>query len=197
MPPSNTFHLRASIRSPESIDNYFKRLAEIGIKRIGRGQYASVFQHPTQPDLVVKVGEANWSKSKEWLLWCKKNPSRWTPKVTLVEDVSFQLPNGGKLDVKRCFIAFLEKLQPADGALVKDFLSNLKSLGAMESSYTLVGGKSGYRIRREALKSAGSLTEDLRRTLLTVSRLSPNGFDCKVSNFRSRGSQLVLTDPVI
>ena len=75
---------------------------EFGLHQIGSGGYGAVFRHPTNYDLVIKVG---YDKSDGWLdyaAFCMANRPG-NPELLEVHDVRV---------FKQCFVAVMERLDP-------------------------------------------------------------------------------------
>lgn len=74
----------AELLQEETADEYLKRLVKtLGIKKLGKGRYASVFQHPVYQNVAVKVFDSShdseYLKFVEFCLANQLNP--WLPKI--------------------------------------------------------------------------------------------------------------------
>lgn len=98
--------------------NYLNHLIkDIGIKQLGAGSYANVFQHPTYHNVAVKVVRREDPLYMKFIRLCIKyqgNP--WLPRIISIHDIDFykaekdilNIPSSGKEH-----IIFFEKLRPA------------------------------------------------------------------------------------
>ncbi len=96
----------------ETREQYKERLVkQLGIKQIGQGGYADIFEHPNHPNMVVKVS-VNDERYDGFAMECmdiRGNP--WLPKiysrhkVKMEDDVGREVP---------AFIYFMEKLVPVE-----------------------------------------------------------------------------------
>lgn len=153
------------------------------MKRLGRGATASVFQHPKYSEVVVKVGLAKPdSEGYEWLHWCRSHLNPWTPQVYSLEELDTVLPEGKE---GRMFIAFMERLEKADSAVVRRFFADHATVfPKLERSF--------WGFDPDALKSIKD--KELLSALRAVNRFKHCDF--KLENVMMRGSQIVFSDPV-
>jgi hypothetical protein len=96
----------------ETREQYKDRLVkQLGIKQIGQGGYADIYEHPDHPNMVVKVS-VNDERYDGFAMECmdiRGNP--WLPKiysrhkVKMEDDVGREVP---------AFIYFMEKLVPVE-----------------------------------------------------------------------------------
>jgi hypothetical protein len=112
--------LRLMAADLEDVRGYIKRLQKLGVKKIGMGSTGWVFQHPANPDVVVKVfKQKSTSNAVKWLEWCKKNRQNpYAPKIYSVHRVELTEP-----DQNEWFVAFIEKLKPTTKAKIQAMIN--------------------------------------------------------------------------
>jgi len=104
----------------ETVPDYLKRLiGSLKMKELGRGAYASVFQHPVYHNVAVKIFEYD-PDYLEYIRICQKTKNRWLPQVVSVHKLKMDEvetwrhkkydEKPGKTDA---YIVFFEKLRPA------------------------------------------------------------------------------------
>lgn len=104
-------------RVEQSMQVYEKSLRDAGFKVIGSGAFATVYKHPSNKDLVVKVGEMNGYGSGgsndpyiEYVKQAAKYPDNpWFPKIHSVEICTPRYRHN-----KRYFVVVLERLTASD-----------------------------------------------------------------------------------
>jgi len=90
----------------ETYKEYTDRLEQqLKIQKLGEGSFGKVYQHPTLPNVVVKVvnkDNANW----DWWGFVKEQPKNpWVPKLYGLHDLVLDNSTAG-------FAVFMEKLEP-------------------------------------------------------------------------------------
>jgi hypothetical protein len=69
-------------KNPEYNRDYLARLKNLGIETLGRGLHAEVFQHPTMPDVVVKMFDATDRAYMHWLRTIVRiQNNKYVPKI--------------------------------------------------------------------------------------------------------------------
>lgn len=69
-------------KNPEYYRDYLARLKNRGIKTLGSGLHAEVFQHPTMPDVVVKMFDATDRAYMHWLRTIVRiQNNKYVPKI--------------------------------------------------------------------------------------------------------------------
>jgi hypothetical protein len=69
-------------KNPEHYRDYLARLKNRGIKTLGSGLHAEVFQHPTMSDVVVKMFDATDRAYMYWLRTIVRNQNnKYMPKI--------------------------------------------------------------------------------------------------------------------
>ena len=107
----------------EGKHEYLDRVWELGIKHLGAGSFATVFQHPTDPNIVVKIVTRRDPAYLNYLNWARKNQrNRYVPKILAVYKVRFKFKDSA-------IIVFMEKLKP------------LKPAEWVQFAYSLIGTK--------------------------------------------------------
>jgi hypothetical protein len=98
----------------ETLDQYTAKLVKtLNIKKLGRGMYASVFQHPVYHNVAVKVVQDD-PAYMYFAKFCMKNPdNQWLPKIVSIHAVDF---DGRR---KSSHIIFFQKLRPARRSEIK------------------------------------------------------------------------------
>lgn len=171
----------------EAFDSYLKRLVDMGMERLGMGGFSTVFQHPDHANVVVKVGlETPQSRAYTWLKWCETQRNKYTPKVYFLNELDTEQPTNWKRKAPpRMFIAFLEKLTPADPKVVKAFFKEHDYVFAqLEPTF--------WGLDADNFK----FVED-KQLLAVVQAIDRIGFsDLKLENMMTRGKQIVFADPV-
>jgi hypothetical protein len=171
----------------EAFDNYLKRLLDMGMERLGKGGFSTVFQHPDHANVVVKVGlETPQSRAYSWLNWCQSVRNRYAPKVHYLNELDTATPTNWKRKAPpRMFIAFLEKLTPADPQVVRAFFKEHDYVFAqLEPKF--------WGIDADNFKFVED--KDLLAVLKTIDRIGYS--DLKLENVMMRGKQIVFADPV-
>lgn len=190
----------------EKPDEYIKRLLSLGMKRIGRGTTSTVFQHPTVPNLVVKIGRfkrnGRTSMAYDWLMFAQsESDNPFLPKIShlqVLHDVELNAwefnENGAEM-----YICMMEKLSPATAADVEKMIADygIESCivrdpnarpGRVQKMWDVTDNKADIaKIKNHHLRSVIA-------TLDYMSSISNNDF--AVDNLLMRGRQLVFVDPV-
>ena len=117
----------------ETVKQYTNRLVRsLNIKRLGRGHYSQVFQHPVYHNVAVKLCTLQDPASIIYLREAQKRPHNpWFPKVESIHRVAFHDTDlsrdefnrkdaDGDLMMYVTHIAFLEKLKPVKGRQYND-----------------------------------------------------------------------------
>lgn len=189
--------------SEEKIGDYFKRIVkEKGIKKLGAGAFARVFQHPEFKNVVVKVYVDKDVAYKKYLKWCLRNQNNpFVPKV--IEEVKYNSDAGDAYN-----ILFLEKLHKFNSeeqltlALSKAFdlgkgderEKNFDELGEAVSTWDNPGEL--YNVLEKFVSAGRSKSKDFERLWAHIKTYGYDAFDLHAGNAMRRGSQIVITDPV-
>lgn len=183
----------------ESKPDYYNRLEhELKIKRLGSGAFARVFQHPTHPEVVVKIFTDEDHAYQSYLKFCLSNQSnKYIPKILSVHKHVHE-PEKKNLSIdelvdNRYTTVFMEKLKPATKAQIK---KAIKDLPIELSSYT----PSFAELEEEDFEALSKQTTDkdlasFAKFILRVYKNDDHWPDLHNANVMMRGSQLVFTDP--
>lgn len=171
----------------EAFNDYLKRLIDMGMEKLGKGGFATVFQHPDHENVVVKVGlETPQSRAYSWLKWCQGVSNKYTPKIYYLAELDTQVPTNWKRKAPpRMFICFMEKLTPADPKVVKTFFKeNDHVFAQLEPRFWGIDADNFKLVDDKAL-------------LAVLQAINKIGFsDLKLENIMMRGKQIVFADPV-
>jgi hypothetical protein len=181
----------------EELGAYYDRLPQQGFEELGSGDYSTVYQHPQESSLVVKVAEVDEGKALEWLEWCRLNPSPYVPKVHEIIPISFpcafqhitrtQLP---------CYLATMEKLEPVTKDEVEAFFMKNGLTKVMPLELPVDDNNMFWW--SFIFETIHSVTDPIMREILRkIHELTNLTYcDLKPANFMRRGDQIVFTDPV-
>ena len=177
--------------------DYLDRLKSLGIKPLGRGSKGTVFQHPTMPNVAVKVYERDdWDKSVFWLRWCEKNQKNpYVPKIYRLgklKNIELDVSET-KQNINAYHVAFMEKLEKCPRPLV---LETFTRTGALPDVINRVRTFWDFE---DKPKWASITDKNLLQVLKKIKSLSgtdSNGSDLIDANIMRRGKQIVFSDPV-
>lgn len=124
----------------ERKSEYVQRLKDMGIKQLGKGAWADVFQHPTMKDVAVKVSiwDPGFSAYTKFCTEHPKNP--YLLKIVSVHSepagsgFNFEGNVGdrpGAAGRTSSIITFLEKLTPASESDIKKFVARCEALAGL------------------------------------------------------------------
>jgi len=167
----------------ETITEYRKRLRELGIKRLGGGLFSSVYQHPTLPNVAVKMIVRNDPKYIEYAQKCTGLDNPWLPKIYGIEYAKV-LKRGREITVA---FVFLERLKRASR---KERINTALKLGA--SKETNAGNGYLECLNWKALQR--SKDKNVSEAAKLLCDIGMN--DLHEGNVMMRDGQLVITDPV-
>jgi hypothetical protein len=191
----------------EAYRDYIKRLLALGYTKLGSASMASVFLHPSNPKLAVKVFQTKDAAYRQWLEAIGPYPAN--PYLPKIESIHY--PEGSP----QVGIVFMERLRPMPktnaewlrvNQVVHDNLPAghvLRRVGPIGIPMPLIHSLSKdwpsiVASAKQAVKS-GDLTKDFVQALVLIGRAAQgrdNFVDITPSNVMLRGSQLVFTDPV-
>ena len=196
----------------ESKPDYYNRLEqELNIQRLGNGAFARVFQHPTHPEVVVKVFTDEDKAYKAFLKFCLQNQgNKYLPKILSVHHHDHTPKKKIKdrsideiVDNKYTLV-FMEKLTPATKDDVTKFIKSvpfeaqhLKNNLKAEVPYRLGQLVSFYNAEWTDL-SRQTEDKDLAEVanfFVGILKKQMYSLDLHDKNVMMRGSQLVFTDP--
>lgn len=180
------------VASSETWISYLNRLYKEGIKYLDSGSFGRVYEHPTNPNLVVKLvshDPAYMEFIKYAVKYGNKNP--WFPKVVLPIKTAKVSKTSGK-EVTVHFI-FQERLYPLKR-------SDLKSLefALFEPDEVLTRDKLFSFPKKISLTNSKNFPPSVLQVRSVLRQLLKQGFklDLRVDNFMKRkNGQYVLIDP--
>lgn len=149
--------------------DYVQRLRQLGIRELGHGYYAHVFQHPTIASCAVKVVEAcdeGYLYFMSWSMAHQDNP--YVPRFYDATHITVD-------DGSKYVIIFMEKLGRISEVEYGKFLAKVNT--------TLVLGL--YSVD----------TDPALYELLTCLLAKPLSIDLRQGNLMKRGDQVVCVDP--
>lgn len=169
----------------ETITEYRKRLREMGIKRLGGGLFSTVYQHPTLPNVAVKMIVRNDPKYIEYAQKCAGLDNPWLPKIYGIEYAKV-LKRGKEITVAFVFLERLkrasrvEQRQAAKKITGEDYVSR-----GYDPHWTSFNWRRISTIHKdEHVKTVARLLDDIDVN------------DIHKGNVMMREDQLVFTDPV-
>lgn len=197
----------AELLGEETLKQYSERLMHtLGIKRLGRGNFAQVFQHPVYHNVAVKVVKDDPGYIK-YAWFCMKNPTNpWLPKIIDVVDVKiddddydedndyWRRTNKKPLQVP-IEVVFFEKLRPASSqeiyAAVQKVLADVPSTELVREFFW-----DFTSFNRDTWHVVATYTTDPDLKQFAQLAHDERFEDIHNGNVMMRGNQLVFTDPV-
>lgn len=197
----------AELLGEETLNQYSERLMHtLGIKRLGRGNFAQVFQHPVYHNVAVKVvkDDPNYI---EYVRFCMQNPTNpWLPRIidivdAKIDDDDFDMYGDYWRRTEKkpvqvpIEVVFFEKLREASN---REIHAAVKKVLAEVPSNMLV---------KEFFYDFASFNRDTWY-VVSISTTDPHlkqfaemAHECRFEdihgdNVMMRGDQLVFTDPV-
>lgn len=177
----------------ETLEDYVTRLGRLGISQLGKGGFAQVFQHPTMPNVAVKLLVEQDPGYERYLKYCetkgKSNP--YCPKILQVVKAEKIFDDTWDPDM---VLVFMEKLTPITQQEFNTFhqyASSLANLPIMHSN-NLCDSRTWHLLskQKEDLPLAA-----LAKALYVMYASDQEDFDLHKANIMKRGHQLVITDP--
>ena len=177
----------------ELIDKYLKRLVSKKIEHIGTGTEQMAFQHPTLPNVVVKL-MGRRAGFGEWAMLCHKNQSNpYLPKIYSINAV--KLRHDPKGEDRNHLLIFTEKLESlslySDPEIEQTFGTPLFVWLTKQTkpAQTKVFKSFLARVKDRKLREAIGLA--------AFKQPSTCAFDISLDNVMLRGSTPVINDPWI
>lgn len=179
----------------ESLKNYVKRLKKLGIKQLGNGKFGAVFQHPSEPNTVVKLLTAHDPGYMAYIKFCQKNKkNKYCPKIKQVVDAASMFDTANAKDMADLQLVFMEKLAPLPYNSYIDFGDHVCKVSKVKITNT-----EAALMDVETWKKAAKQTKDLDLAKLAkfiVKTIGPKAhLDMHDENMMMRGTQAVVTDP--
>jgi hypothetical protein len=195
----------------ESKPDYFRRLEdELNIKRLGSGAFARVFQHPTHPEVVVKIFTDEDLAYKKYLKFCLANQgNKYVPKILSVHKHDHD-PKKPEKDLSideivdnRYTLVFMEKLQPAKLEDLRAFIraapfesQELKDKQSKPYSFIVnLNSFDSPEWQDLAKQTSDKELATIAKFFTKILRDEEHALDLHDRNVMMRGSQLVFTDP--
>lgn len=195
----------------ESKPDYFNRLEqELKIERLGSGAFARVFQHPTHPEVVVKIFTDEDRAYKAFLKFVLANQgNKYLPKILSVHHHDHTPKKKIKdrsideLVDSRYTLVFMEKLQPAKLTDIREFIAKapfeseqLKAKQAKPYSFvTNLNSFDSVEWRDLAKQTSDQELSVVAKFFTKILKNESHALDLHDFNVMMRGSQLVFTDP--
>src|SRR5471030_43924 len=95
----------------ERLYEYIDRLKKLGLKHVVSGLYANVFQHPTMPNVVVKILTGTDLGYEAYIKFSQKNANKYMPKILQVVEADKAF-DGDETEFRDLRLVFMEKLTP-------------------------------------------------------------------------------------
>lgn len=191
--------LRAYVTLAENIKQYVKRLKKMGIKRIGEGNNAEVFQHPTMPNVVVKLLTHDDAGYDRYVDFCRAHQgNKYCPQILDVHKDQGVFESSDP----DLHLIFMEKLRPLNKAQYYEFLRYaLTLLNYGERMDKLKTYPDAVKLMNNEKLWGNLAIQKEDQALSEVARFLVNGrptstyIDLNPGNLMLRGSQVVIVDP--
>jgi len=184
----------------ETSKKYLKRLDKLGIKQVGNGCFATVFQHPELKNVVVRYNEEPEPSYDRYVRKAMETQNPWLPRVFHVEHV--------ELRHSTATFTFIEKLKhikrKEEIAFTRSLLDCLPRMYFTDQGYGY--NKDDFSFIDEIEDDMWMLIgkrhpdENFRAAFKIIRKLVMKGggnFDFHSSNImRRKDGQLVFTDPI-
>lgn len=188
--------IEAAVRlQATTFGEYIKSLKSKGIKVLGKGTNAVVLQHPTMPDVAVRVFHDD-PGFEQYLKWCKANPTNKYG-LTIFDTKEDTITFGPKKRPRKVQFVFTEKLKPTPDARNKEFARYAESLVGRkpQEDYFIGDYQDDFEFWDNLAKQ--SKDKDLAKFAKWYCSLL-EGFDTPdlhEDNIMLRGNQIVFIDP--
>jgi hypothetical protein len=185
--------LAVSLVTAETIDQYVERLQRKGLRKLGEGAFSVVFDHPTMPNVAVKVIAFRDETYLKYVDLCKKHPNNpWLPKI-LGGPEAHLVDSKQPGQKQKVLFVFLEKLKPASNSLLSKACVYLGTLIDLKLSVP-----SDFEVfEPHEWKELAHQTRDSDVSILAAFLAQyPDNLDLGPHNFMARSTQVVFVDPV-
>lgn len=179
----------------EHLKDYVKRLKKMGIKQLGSGRFADVFQHPTMPNVVVKLLTENDRGYEAYVKFSQKNKNnKYVPRILQVVEADDAFDKKGQYDMGNLRLIFMEKLEPIHYNKYIDFGEHVLKCAGIEAK-----NMETSLMEISTWQKCANQKED--RDLAAVAKfiVKTQGGDIEIDihddNVMMRGSNPVITDP--
>lgn len=199
----------SALLEAETLKDYIKRLKELGIKSLGSGTYGEVFQHPTDPNSVVKLLTRKDPLYEKYIDFCvDHSDNKYCPRILDVVKIDDILDATNSEDMKDLRLVLMEKLSPISKQEYKKFGQYFSDLSMpyvrppLNRWSPTISTEMDVRARLQTpgwWRGATLQSEDRDLSVLAkflkVSRVGD--LDLHFHNLMKRGSQIVVTDPFV
>ncbi|TFG98578.1 hypothetical protein E4H12_05745 [Candidatus Thorarchaeota archaeon] len=192
-------------QNSERLDDYHQRLQDLKMKDIGTGANATVYQHPKNDTIVVKVSVDGFApenlplKYLQYALKHQNNPH--VPKIYGVR--RYKPPGRARYD--SYFIAFIEKLteygnvsRAKQRAILKKYIGPLfTEKGSAGYAFETLANKQTIDLLRKQHRKIGVPSKDFLDVMTFISQQNNDHLDLSDWNVMLRGNVPVITDPFV
>lgn len=176
----------------ETVQEYIDRIQELGIKSLGSGGFGQVFQHPTMPNVVVKLIHNDDPGYMKYVKFCtgpgKGNP--YCPKILQVVEAKDAFDTSKRIgeDLANLSLVFMEKLKPIELQQYRKFVEQMQALMGFPD---YLSDRVGWLRLSKQTKD-----KDLAKVAKFIYTTSADtDIDMHKGNVMKRGQQWVITDP--
>lgn len=196
----------------ERNSEYIKRLKQMGIKPIDKGSMSHVFEHPTMPNVAVKVYIWNDGFSK-YAKFCQQHTKN--PYLLKVYDIHHD-PKGfnyegdygdkpGDAGRTHSNIVFVEKLKPITKAQLRQFVAYCEEIAGVPKTgdtFAIYHQQITETRSKQLWYGVARQTKDrnlaqFAKWFVRLAFEGENIADIHDSNVMMRGSQVVFSDPLV
>lgn len=179
----------------ELFDNYMKRLARAKITERKEGSTATVFRHPTHPNVIARISTFKDPGGAPWGKICTRHPqNKWLPKTHGVYRIRMR-EHEFSPEPSWYSLVFMERLTDAGEKAAEEAVSKQCGTEVWAALKYLEGKRGGaasikyFTSHVDVVRLAPSLLEAIELIL------TPSYVLDVPSNIMLRGSQVVFTDP--
>lgn len=182
----STSSIRTKFEFREEIYNHFTNLLRERFKitnldLLGDGCFAYVYQHPWYTNRVIKVA-LNSSCYCDYICWCSRNQDNpYVPKLDSIE--IFDITTSTYYN--HAVIVVMEKLQP------------IMRSGHLKDLMNYITNVDNHQPKRILTHRNFKKIKKVKDFIRDKNFFSPCAIDLHSENIMRRGSQLVITDPVV
>lgn len=179
----------------EHLKDYVKRLKKLGIKQLGSGNFADVFQHPTMPNVVVKLLTESDKGYEAYVKFSQKNKSnKYVPKILQVVEADKAFDKKGEYDMGDLRLIFMEKLEPIHYNKYVDFGEHILKVSGVKAPNV---EKALMDVNTWKKAAAQKKDPDLAAIAKFIVKTQGGAvqLDMHDGNMMMRGSSVIITDP--
>ncbi len=171
------------VAKKETFLGYQLRLRELGVTFLGEGSFGTVYEHPTNPKVAVKIVRSDtlYLRYAEFCMRHTKNP--WLPRIHEVTPLKLK-------DAPKAYSVFMERLKPAapgDFTALRD---------GLRTKFKLTLWTEPQWFSKDGWKLVARGSDPAFAQLANYFADQINRVDLNSNNIMHRGSQIVFTDPV-